>query len=685
VYGAPSPDRKTEPLLERALAIQERTLGKDHVNLVFTLVPMARISAERGRYARAQRLLARSLSLIERAVGARHPFVAAALDELAASYQAQGLLKQAEPLRRRSLKIRKETLAEDDPELAHSLNELASLRAARGDLVEAVLLFRSALEISEWRLRRELLSLPATQLEERLRKLRAQDDRLYALVRRHRDHPDLERLALATALLRKGRSGEEAAEVSRAIARDLEDGDREAFEQLRALRTQMAAAPSRERAAELAARGDALEADLSQRSAPLRTLRALPAPGQMVEAVRLALPADAALVELVEHEDQEPGVHRPPRYLALVLTAVGGVHAVDLGPAAAIDQAATRLDRALSGTAAPYLEESQTLYALAVRPWSKLVAGARRVYLVPDGKLGLVSYAALHDGQRFIADEKEIVLLNSGRDLLPAQGEVPPGQAVMVFADPDYGGGGAPVAPLTPVVNRGAAPAARCVDLSRASWSQLPGARREAEAVKRFFPEAEVWLGAEATKSALMRIQGPRVLHIAAHGISTGDLASRRPGARGMVEVEPLAAPPAACPKDPLLRSGLVLARPPDPAARTGGSIATALELMGLDLWGTELVVLSACGTGRGDVERSQGVYGMRRAFQVAGAQTLVTSLWPVEDETTAELMEEFYRRLGEGRGRVAALHEAMLAVRARKPHPHFWAPFIVIGKDGPL
>ena len=98
-----------------------------------------------------------------------------------------------------------------------------------------------------------------------------------------------------------------------------------------------------------------------------------------------------------------------------------------------------------------------------------------------------------------------------------------------------------------------------------------------------------------------------------------------------------------------------------------------------------ELVVLSACDTGRGDVHLGQGVYGLRRAFVVAGAETVVMSLWKVNDETTRELMEAYYRNLLAGQSRAMALHEAMRLLRATQPHPHHWAPFIALGQDAPL
>jgi CHAT domain-containing protein len=113
--------------------------------------------------------------------------------------------------------------------------------------------------------------------------------------------------------------------------------------------------------------------------------------------------------------------------------------------------------------------------------------------------------------------------------------------------------------------------------------------------------------------------------------------------------------------------------------------MVTALELAGLDLWGTQLVVLSACDTGRGEVKRGQGVYGLRRSLVVAGAETLVVSLWKVNDQTTRTMMERYYRNLLAGQGRTAALKSAMLSLRTQYPHPHFWAPFIAVGRDTPL
>jgi CHAT domain-containing protein len=142
--------------------------------------------------------------------------------------------------------------------------------------------------------------------------------------------------------------------------------------------------------------------------------------------------------------------------------------------------------------------------------------------------------------------------------------------------------------------------------------------------------------------------------------------------------------------ENPLLRSGLALAgvntwlrggsTPPE--AEDG--ILTAEDVSGLDLLDTELVVLSACETGLGEVRTGEGVFGLRRAFVVAGAKTLVMSLWRVPDRQTQELMEDFYRRILMGQACADALREAQLAMKAKCPNPYCWGAFICQGDPHP-
>jgi len=139
------------------------------------------------------------------------------------------------------------------------------------------------------------------------------------------------------------------------------------------------------------------------------------------------------------------------------------------------------------------------------------------------------------------------------------------------------------------------------------------------------------------------------------------------------------------------MRSGLVFAGANTwlkgeeaPAAAEDG-LLTAEDVTGMDLLGTELVVLSACETGLGEVRVGEGVFGLRRAFVLAGAKTLVMSLWKVPDEQTQELMVDFYRRLLAGEGRAEALRNAQLAMKVKYPDPLYWGAFICQGEPRPL
>jgi CHAT domain-containing protein len=143
--------------------------------------------------------------------------------------------------------------------------------------------------------------------------------------------------------------------------------------------------------------------------------------------------------------------------------------------------------------------------------------------------------------------------------------------------------------------------------------------------------------------------------------------------------------------ENPLLHSGLALAGAnwknkgftPPPEAEDG--LLTAEDVSGLDLLATELVVLSACETGVGEIHVGEGVFGLRRAFVLAGAKTLVMSLWKVPDEQTRELMEDFYRRILRGEGRAEALRQAQLELKRKYPDPYYWGAFICQGEPGPL
>ena len=157
---------------------------------------------------------------------------------------------------------------------------------------------------------------------------------------------------------------------------------------------------------------------------------------------------------------------------------------------------------------------------------------------------------------------------------------------------------------------------------------------------------------------------------------------------RGLGVVSATDLPPEAPLENPLLRSGLALSGCNQRASGEEDGALTALEAAGLDLYGTQLVVLSACETGVGEVITGEGVYGLRRAMTIAGAETLVLSLWQVDDIATQEAMTAYYEYLLAGSGRAESLRQVQLEMidsNSRYAHPYYWAAFITTGDWRPL
>ncbi len=675
---------QAEPLYERALAIREAALGKSHPDVAQSLNNLARLYKDQGHYARAEPLYERALAVWEAALGKSHPDVATPLNNLAGLYKAQGHYARAESLLERALAIREAALGKSHPGVARHLIDLAWLRLEQKNLVGALPLFWRALGISEEHLRQQAFSFSEARLASFLRLLHEDEERLYSLVRTHPEDARVRRLVLSAALLRKGRSVEELSVTSRIILRNLGAADLEAYESLRALRTQFSAlalaglgslspADYQQRLKEVTDKANAIEEELSRRAAPLRALSALPPADEIIDRVASALPRNGALIEFIAYRDLGQ-----PRYLAFLLFADARTEAIDLGPAEPIDTAALHLHGALARDSASAQAAAQALYKLAFRPLRPHLGKAQRLFLSPDGQLNLVPFAALHDGRRFLVDALDITYLTSSKDLLPPAEGSAPATSVVVLANPDFSSRPAASHVTTQAT---LAPAERSSSLENffsrfvaevdSPYPPLPGTQKEAETIHQLLPRARVLLGPEATKHALLTLETPGLLHIATHGFFREDAAG-------------------ALLPDPLLSSGLVLAgasaqhEQPGPLRRED-SLVTALELAGLDLWGTQLVVLSACDTGRGDIKPGQGVYGLRRALVSAGAEAVVTSLWKVNDETSRELMERYYRNLLAGQGRAEALRTAMRDLRKKHPNPYAWAPFILIGKDSPL
>ncbi|MEM9908006.1 MAG: CHAT domain-containing tetratricopeptide repeat protein, partial [Cyanobacteria bacterium P01_D01_bin.44] len=696
-----------EPRYQEDLDILREQMGERHPLVATSLNNLANLYQEQGRYVEAEPRYQEALDILREQLGERHPDVATSLNNLANLYVNQGRYVEAEPLYQEALAIYREQLGERHPDVATSLNNLAGLYWAQGNLTQAMSTFQAGLEIEEWHLDLNLATLTDVQQQAYAATLSGTTDWATSLALQDRAANSL---GLTTVLRRKGRLLE-AGSTSRQRLRDnLTPADQAVLDELAAVQQQLAtltfnppvnlsSEAYRAQLAQLETTASELEKTLAQRSAVFQA----DSTPVTLEAVQAQLPSNSVLVEYARYRpleaQAEPGNRwGNPRYAAYLLFPKGRIEVIDLGDAAEIDaaiqafvwllqdQSADFRSPGAAPTARPDVVEqvASDIKTLVFAPITPYLQGTEQLLIAPDGQLNLLPFEALQAeaGGDFLVQEYHISYLSSGRDLLKLDVVAPSANPGVILADPDY-------ATADVRQSRGGSNDVRSADLSRLQFGRLPGTAAEADAIQPLLPNATVLLAAEATENALKQVDAPRILHLATHGFFLADVELPTPNSRGIGVVvndgalSPAPSQTSVAVENPLLRSGLALAGFNTRNSGSEDGVLTALEAANLNLFGTQLVVLSACETGVGEIANGEGVYGLRRAFALAGAESQLLSLWQVDDFGTQSLMARYYEKLTAGMGRSEALRAVqleMIAAGGQYSHPFYWAAFILAG-----
>jgi CHAT domain-containing protein len=314
-----------------------------------------------------------------------------------------------------------------------------------------------------------------------------------------------------------------------------------------------------------------------------------------------------------------------------------------------------------------------------------------RVFVVPDGLINLVNLAALPDGRGYIVESGPVIhYLTTERDLLSPQRRADAPTALLAVGGPAFDDG-MPTPKAAPVM-RGT----ECQSLARVHFEGLPGSLSEIKDISSLWPrnKTDVTLlsGTAATESAVKKmVGGHRVVHLATHGFFLdGECGPSLPGLRAVGGIVRSSASATVTVDNPLLLTGLALAGANNRGAAAidqDEGLLTADEIAGLDLRDTEWAVLSACDTGLGEIKAGEGVFGLRRAFQIAGARTVIMSLWSVEDAAARQWMRALYEaRLRKKLDTASALRDADLEIlharraKGQSTHPFYWAAFVAAG-----
>jgi CHAT domain-containing protein len=667
-----------------------------HPELATSLNNLGALLRDHGEYAQAELFYRQALAMRQKLHPAErfpqgHPNLAVSFNNLATLFQSRGEYAQAEPFYRDALAMYRklyppERFPQGHPDLARTLHNLGTLLWARGEYAQAEPFYRDALAMyqglaeayaalaAEAQALNYLASLPVTRdtflsvTAEQSGASAADTYRLLwqgkaALLRVLEQRQRLLRAAKDAATRAQV---EQLLDVRQQLARVLLAPAGDSGEQQRGRRLQ-----------ELTERKEALETELARQLPELARQRA----DQRAAYTTLSekLPPRAAFVDLLRYgrSAKDPKAKATPHYVAFVLRPGQSVRRVELGPAAPIEEALAAWRRDI-GQGLPSVAAEQLRRLVWERLAEHLGADTTLVYLSPDGELSALPWAALPGSRpdRVLLEDHTLALVPHGPFLLeqltsPVPARTAPGTllalgGVRYDAAPDAVRQPTEASLVVRGADRGEHPG---------TWAELPGTARELDqlrALAQRLPQPPQLLErrgtAASTAQLLLDLPQARWAHLATHGFFAApksdvrqNLFNERDFQLGVGQERA-----GVGARNPLTQSGLVLAgaNRQAPDATSDGGILTAEALAGLPLDKLDLAVLSACETGLGEAATGEGVFGLQRAFHLAGARNVVASLWRVDDEATAALMALFYHHLWEEkRPPREALRQAQLAL----------------------
>jgi CHAT domain-containing protein len=687
---------RADSLFNVVIDIATKALSETDAKLITPLYLLASLYIEEGRYEEAGVILGRAEKIIRTIYQGPHLDAAKVINQMARYNAGIGKASEADKLFRESLGMRKELLSSAHPYLLVSLRNYAEFLAEQDRAEEARDLYDELMNGIFDRLNESFeFEGEGNQLEFMTNIIQPNLASFSRFCVGAGAKIDGIASSYLNVLLRlKGAITNESARRRAELAKN--ERVIALNHDLTQLREQQAALASRHGNKELNAERRRIRQLANQLDATLRKLDTeYDKLSRRREAswrdVQRTLKSDEALVEYaaIPDTDKKATLNRKYRYAAVVLRASGPPIIVricseqQLKPYFAIAISPMGHDSYITSPAI-----AKRLYDLVWKPLEQALKDVSKVYISSDGMFHRLSFAALNlgsDSVLYLDNVLQIHYLSGGGQLLNRDRRFRPktlrkSETFVMIGDPDFS------AVLEPK------PAADSHVRYRGGWESLPGTQNEIKAIARACASndvpSEVIIGGMAKEDTVKALSGtpPRVLHLATHGyffpeveLERTALDRVRSGRGGMSQLRVI--------KNPLLRSGLVFSGAnavwtgASPASHSNDGILTALEVSRLNLVGTELVTLSACETALGDVKNGEGIFGLQRAFQVAGASAVMMSLWKVADEPTAKMMELFYQHWIDGESKAEAFRKARKIIRNDYPSPYIWAAFVLVGE----
>ncbi len=697
-----------EPLLAESKQIKEKTVGKGHPDYATSCYNLGQVYEYMGRYDKAESMYLESKQVREKLFGNAHPDYAESCNVLAGLYERSGKYAQARDLFETARQIREKSFGKQHPSCAESYKNLANLAWVSGNYVDAGNHFSEALYLQAEQINRVFQFTSESEKQTYLAGSKMLINQFFSFSLSGENNNKYRPLAYNSALSDRNMILSSLEQLRWSIQNSGDTAIKNKYDEWMSAREQIyywSTKPVTYRvpyAKDLEGKAEAMEKELARLSLAFKREQ-----GRKEITWRTVLgnlKENEAAIEFVEFNYYDARrLSDSVYYIALVLRKDRPEpELIPLFEKKQLD----KLLKIYSGTSAGqtqlnflyrYIARSskagqQSLYDLIWKPIENKLQGIKTVYFAPAGSLFKISFAALPAGNDLLLSDKyQLVQLTTTAAVVDNSNKGITGSDKIVLyggVEYDVDSTGMKLAALKSSGN-GIATRSLPPDLTREvvqEFSYLGGTARELHDVNKLAQQYKYTVdlaeGKNATEESFKLLAGsnaPVVLHIATHGFFFPDPGTNKKDNRaGGVAVFRQS-------DNPLIRSGLALAGANNawkgkPVAGVEDGILTAYEVSNMYLPNTKLAVLSACETGLGDIQGSEGVYGLQRAFKMAGVENLVMSLWKVPDGETAEFMQQFYKNLFAKQTIQEAFYNAQTIMKNKyRKEPYKWAAWVLI------
>ncbi len=702
---------KSELLYLDSKTILENLVGRNHPAYVGSLVGLANLYTNMGNYEKAETLYLETQIIDEKNLGSEHPDYASNLHNLAVLYCKIGKFKEAEKLYLRSKSIMEKVIGKEDPDYTTNLRVLSKLYENQMRYAESDSLLVEFFKTEQTRLAKSVSFLSEHQLAQYKSTFQTSEEMLnsYILHRNPNSVGILPSLAYGTSLFYKGFLLNAAVSLNQLKFSTVES--ELANQYLKGYRQRL----SLEYTKPISERKNIIELESKVDSTEKVLARTLAGYADALKQftwqdVETNLKIDEAAIEFINFKVNFPKETDSTMYGALILLSsveepifIPLFEVKQLVQLLSDNESSQSISELYSSRGATPIKSNsfQGLYELIWKPLDSILKDVKIINYSPSGLLHRINFDAIQVNTKTnLSDKYRLVRLGSTRSLaIPDLTKIDSSNQVMLFGGIDYNIDTTMINldTMSPEVfaskdeELSFTYAERGISERENAWGNLPGTESEINGVSKLFKKSKfsttAFSGKYATEESFKNLgrsqTSPRVLHIATHGFFFPDPKSNSQESGVNSQTESV----FKMSDHPMIRSGLILAggnyawkegKPFKEGVEDG--ILTAYEISQMNLSNTELVVLSACETGLGDIQGNEGVYGLQRAFKIAGAKYLIMSLWQVPDKQTSLLMTTFYKKWLEDKMMIPeAFHAAQKELRDIGLDPYQWAGFVLV------